>query len=745
MMNNKYKKGVKQHDLRDCGPACLATICRIYGLKIPLVSLREDMKIDKNGTSIYSLCRTSEKYGLDTSTLYGTWEELVTCFFSNNSAPFIAHVIVDERLFHFIVVLEIKNDKIIAFDPAKGRIKLEKSSFIKIWSGYIVTITKNSHFKKANLNKGSYKKFFEIVSTQKRRFVLAIFLSFIIATVSILTSLIYQQIIDKYVLNNTGNLGIEQIPLYSKFIYELEHLANDVHYLFVLIIIIYLIQFVLFITRGYIIARISRKSNEILMSKYFSHFLKLPIAFFNDRDTGEILSRFNNIDEVQDTLSGLSLVVIFESTMVLVGGIVLAKICMSLFFIVLIIAVIYIILIIIYKNPFIKINREIMENDAMLTSTLKESVDGIETLKSFCGEETMYKKLIQKTGKLIGSVFNGELIGISQSGLLALIESLGMILILWQGVVFVIDGRISLGTLIAFESLVYTFLGPVQSLVESQLDFQAAIIAMDRLNDVMSIKPEKKQENVDFISIRGRDIRAENVSFSYANRGNVLKNINVLIKYGEKVAVVGSSGSGKSTLLKLLATHYQPTSGDLSFGYAKSEDSLGMQMRKKIAYIPQNTILFSGTVKENIFFNDGHNVDKKYSDKVLSGCNIHNITQKMSFGINTIVSENGKDISGGQRQRIAFARAMMVKPELILLDESTSNLDVENENNILNFIHNTLKEVTCIHITHKPNLLDWYDRIICIEDGEIAWDINHKKVFKKNYYELTRLDIYFDN
>lgn len=275
------KHGIKQHDARDCGAACLSTICLYFGLKVPLVKMREALQVDKNGTSLYALTKTAPTFGLQAEALQGSWEDLLQDIEKGNvEYPFIANVIVDDNFFHYVVVNNVKNNIVQIFDPSKGKKKIKISEFVDQWTGFLVTFKKKESFAKDNLGKGRFYKYFIIISKQKRRFLISIILSLCIALASITVSLIYQQIIDKHVLHNgNGDITVNNIPGFSNLLAEIDLLFDNLHMIFLAVISLFIAQFILYLLRGLIVSKISKKSNEILMLSYYDHFLRLPLSF----------------------------------------------------------------------------------------------------------------------------------------------------------------------------------------------------------------------------------------------------------------------------------------------------------------------------------------------------------------------------------------------------------------------------------------------------------------------------------
>lgn len=716
------RTGILQHDNRDCGAACLATVFFRYKLKVPLISIREKMYIDKNGISIQAIIDTAKEYNVDGEGMHGTWDELKEEVQQKKiKTPFIAHVFTKDEYMHYIVIDKIGKKYIRAFDPAKGKAKYNFEEFIDIWSGYIIAFKKTEGFKRCNLKKGQYHKYFKILANQKKLFVVVILLSFLVTIASIYCSLAYQQIIDTYILRNEATHGLTLSYIGNILTYVYNDL-NGLQSLFITLIYIYILQAGLNIARNILFAKITKNSLSTLSMDYCKKLFKLPLFFFHDRETGEIISRFNNIDEVQEILSGTICSAIINLFMALITGIVLLSINARLFTMVFIMTIIYGILVIIYRPYIQKISRDIMENDARVTSALKETADGIKTIKAYQKEALFLKKLKIKLTSYINIIYKGDILLATQSTLLSLIESVGVILLLWQGVIYVTNGQLTLGVLIAFLNLVYFFISPVMGLISIQPQIQQAFIAAERLNDIFQINSNNTNET-DKLKLRDDiNIKVEKIYFKFGYNDDILHDVSFEVKKGEKIAVVGDSGCGKSTLLNLISGLYSPYKGNI--------------YKRHSILIPQTTELFTGSIEENLFLKN--TLDKNKLNKIIAGCCIDEILKKLPLGLKSNVGENGKNLSVGERQRIAMARALLIDPSVLLFDESTSNLDSQTESNILDFIWKEYCKSSCIFVSHKLSVVKRCDRVIYIKNGNIASIGNHDSLWNnvKEYRNL---------
>ncbi len=747
---------IKQHDERDCGAACLSMIASYYGLKYPISKYRELTKTDQNGTNLYGLCDAARKIGFKTDALSGNLIDLLEGIRKGEiKFPFIAHVVNEEHMQHFVVVLNLRKNCFIIADPAKGKIKYTIERLTKVWTGYIVTFEKSETFQKGNFKRGSFRKFFSLLKGQYSKLAVVIFLSLIISIIGVLGAFVFEIIIDDfYGANEIIACGddctdehehileesvIEEKNVLDKILDFITNNASDFDLFFVSLIGLYILQVAIQFIRGYLISLVSKKVDLRLMIPYYDHIINLPMSSVNILKTGEYLSRLSDADSVREAVSGATLTLVLDSFMVIACGVILFFENAILFYISLVMISLYAIVVFCYKKPLEITNRRVMENNAKVQSHLKESIDGIELIKANCAESVLMTKSNIKCHQFINAVFKNGLTSISQESICMLIELIGTVLILWVGFYLVLFDQVTIGSLITFYALLAYFTEPVKNLIGLQPMIQTAVIAAERLNDILDIQREEKNikrgENFDFESIV-----FSNVDFRYGNHELILKNLSFEIHRGEKIAIVGESGCGKTTLAKLLLKFYQAEKGNILID---GKDLLFVSteyIRNSISYIDQNTFLFSDTVKNNLTL-----YNEEISDENISNAckltKIDDFIQKLPFGYDTFLDENGKNLSGGQRQRLAIARALLRNPKLIIFDEATSNLDTITENSIKDAIFDLNRETTCIIIAHRLSTVVNCDKIIVMDKGQIVEVGTHKELInqKGKYLELYNM------
>lgn len=710
---------IKQHDITDCGAACLATVAKQYGLKLPISKIREIAGTDKQGTNAYGVVKAAEQLGFTAKGVKGTKE----AFFSEFPLPAIAHVVIDGKLLHYVVIHKITKKEVIIADPGKGIVKYSPEDFFKIWTGVLILLVPNNTFKKGNQKKGSLSRFFSLLAPQKK-LLLTIFLASILITVfGILASFYFRFIMDEVVTNSLrGTLTVISIG----------------------IIALYLFKSLLEFFRNHLMLYLSQKLDIPLILGYYQHVLSLPMNFFGTRKIGEIVSRFMDASKIRDAISGATLTIMIDTVMAIVGGIVLYIQSPTLFAIAVILLILYAIVVFAYNKPIRNINEKIMEENSQVTSYLVESLNGIETVKAFNSERKTQNETEKLFIRFLKSVFKNGFFSNSQQIITGTIATIGEVVILWVGTVAVLDGKMTMGQLITFNALLAYFLTPIKNLINLQPTMQTAIVAADRLSEILELSSEKdenEEKRLKNISLK-QPITISNLDFRYGTRQLVLKNINMTITPGEKIALVGESGSGKTTLVKLLMHFYDWEQGEICFGNYNIKDINLEALRDKIAYISQDIFMFSGTIRENLSLGN----ENLTMEEIIEACKLskaNEFIEKLPMRYETMLEENGANLSGGQKQRLAIARALLKKPDILIMDEATSNLDSITEKAIEKTINDLPESITTIIIAHRLSTIMRCDKIYVMENGQIIEQGSHNELIaqESKYSKLWKEQI----
>ncbi|BEP29306.1 peptidase domain-containing ABC transporter [Helicovermis profundi] len=717
MFKKKYYC-IKQHDITDCGAACLATISKQYGLKIPITKIREVAGTDKKGTNAFGMIKAAEKLGFSSKGVKGDKD----AFFSGFPLPAVAHVVVDGQLLHYMVIQKIdkKKDLVVVSDPAKGLTKFTSEEFFKIWTGVLIIMTPTASFEKGDKTIGLFKRFFGLLKAQKK-FLMHIFFASILYTVlGILGAFYFKFLLDDIVPGN---------------------LRHTLNVLSIGIILLYLFKIMLNAFRTQLLLHLSQKIDIPMILGYYNHVLDLPMNFFGTRKTGEIISRFMDASKIREAISGATLSIMIDTLMAIAGGIILYNYNSMLFGIAVIMLILYGLIVFMFNKPIQDINRKQMEENSQLTSYLVESLNGIETVKAFNAEKESKLKTEKRFVVLLKHVFKGGVIDNVRGSITTFVGSIGGVVILWVGAINVLDGKLTMGQLLVFNSLLAYFIDPVKNLINLQPMMQTAIVASDRLGEILDLEVEKKDDEhkkLSPLSLKG-DIILKNVDFRYGTREMVLKNINMHIKEGEKIAFVGESGSGKTTLVKLLINFYLPTKGEILIDGNNIKDINIESLRGKIAYVPQETFLFSGSIRENLSLGlENDSLEEMIEASKLAKA--HDFINELPLRYNTRLDENGANLSGGQRQRLSITRAILKKPDILILDEATSSLDSITEKAIEKTINEVTENVTTFIIAHRLSTIMRCDRIFVMDKGEIIESGTHKELIEKEgrYFDLWK-------
>ena len=740
-------KLILQHDQRDCGAACLAMVAAHYGLKDTISQFRSLTKTDRTGTNLYGLVDGAKRIGLHAEALSGPPEELMGGIRKGEIRfPFIAHTVSEGAMLHYVVVYGLRRGKFLVADPGRGKRRLKPEEFFALWTGYIVTFEKTPQFRPENHVRGGFLKFFRLLKGQYAKLAGVLSISLVIAVIGILGAFVFQIVIDDFAVD-TGYYESaddheheeEEVHVCSEDEAAVEHLLESVfdfissagfHAIFVGLIVLYLLQALVQFARGYLIALVSKKIDIRLSLSYYNHIVDLPVSSIAVRQTGEYLSRFGDTATIRTAISGATLTLLLDSLMVVGCGYILFVENQKLFLVALLMVAFYAAIVLAYRKPVERSNRRVMEDNALLQSYFKESIDGMETVKAACANEAVKGATNKKFERFINSAVRNAVLSMSQDTLADTVELVGTVVILWLGFGMVLAGQVSVGELMTFYALLSYFTQPIKNLIELQPTIQTALVAADRLNDVLDLeKEDTKAQGAALPEVERWELR--NVDFRYGNRELTLKDVSLSIRKGEKVAIVGESGSGKTTLAKLLLRFYEPERGNVLLDGKDVKEYDLTDLRRGVAYVDQNTFLFSDTIRNNLKLGNEHVTDEEMEEACKVSCAAEFI-RRLPMGYDTPLDENGMNLSGGQRQRLAIARALLKRPRPLILDEATSNLDTITESSIKNTIFDFGRDMTCIIIAHRLTTVKNCDRIYVMEQGEVMESGSHEELMEKS-------------
>ena len=734
----------QQHEEKDCGAACLSMISEFYGLKLPYARFRDWIKVDEQGANIYGIVTGAEMAGFQADALEGTSEELLEGIETGEIRfPFIARV-VEEHLFeHFIVVYAIRKGKVIVGNPAKNKItRITIEEFMEHWLGEIITFIPSEDFTKRNERKGTFKKYFTYILSQKKLLLFVFLVSVIISVVNISGSIVFEYILTESFEEETPNVELEEYgssrsvvageklsskDMSGKIIEKVSLIFTNMDMVCVTILLMYLLRCLLEILRGYSLAVMTKKIDIPVTLQYYDHLMDLPMEFHETRKTGELMSRFYDISKIRDAVSSATLTIMLDTIMAIACGALLCYMNVTLFIITVAIMVCYMVIVLLFRNPLRSVNYKLMEEEAQVTSYLKESIDGIGMIKAYQYEKSVKGKLQKLYETLADSSVRGSFIYQIQDSLISLTASAGVVVLLWVGTYLCMADVIRIADLFVFYYLLSFFLSPVSNLINLQPELQIAMVAAERLNDVMNAEKEQKNAGKEEIQSLFRDIQIENVDFRYGNRNPVLQDVNMTFPKGKKIAIVGESGCGKTTLAKLLLGFYDPEQGRILVDGKELHEYSTNSIRKHMAYISQDIFLFSDTIYNNLRVGDEKITDEEIR-KMCERLGVNTFIEQLPMGYKTMLEENGNNLSGGQKQRLAIVRALLRKPDVLIMDEATSNLDTVTEDQIKKVLEEYSDDMTWIMIAHRLHTIKSCDIIYVMDRGKVIEQGTHQEL-----------------
>lgn len=710
---------VQQHDMTDCAAACLAMVCLHYRKETTITKLRDMMGTDLKGTNLLGLSKCADQLGFTSQAVRVDREG----FLSEYTLPAIANILTKEGLSHFVVVFKITKKYVIVGDPAKDLIKMEIDEFYKSFTGAMLILKPNNEFTKGKV-KGEkiFYKYMRLLMPQKKLFLYGILASLLMTILGIVSSIFNNVIYD------------EILP------YKQENVLKMVLLVFLGVSVV---QITIDFVRQWMMMHLSIRIDIPLMLGYFEHIYKLPMKFFATRKTGDITTRFSDAFTIKDVFTNIALTLIMDIGMALVTGVILFRMNPTLFVIILFMTIISILLVFIFKQPYKKINEEQMQQSSILNSQIIEGLRAVETIKGNANEDTELENIEREYIKSLRIGYKEGMLSNVQGTISDVISGVGNLILTYAGIMQVIDGNITLGSMMAFMTLSGYFMDPVGRLVSLQLSIQEANISMKRISEILDY--EREQEGVgeqcyqELQKVEG-DIQLKNITFRYGNRKPVLNNISFSIPKGKKVALVGASGSGKSTIAKLLLKYYEPETGEITIDGIDINEYTNDSLRRAVSYVPQNIELFSKSIYDNIRVSR-MNATLDEVKEAAKAADAHDFIKKLPMQYYTFLEEAGNGLSGGEKQRIALARAFLKKNEFYILDESTSNLDFATENIIFDMIYNKFRNKSMLIIAHRLATVKNCDEIIVMNQGEIVEQGSHEELLKKKgeYYRLWEM------
>jgi len=707
------RKVIQQFDAKDCGVACLTSISAYYGKHIALHKVRMLAKTTTEGNSMFSLMKAAEKLGFDVD----AWQvERLEDMEAEAVFPVIAHVVRDESFGHFVIIWKMKNGVLLVGDPETGRNqKIPAAEFSETFTGMIMDLKPGQSFQKEKAVDKKKELFLSLLKENRTTILHMSFVSLIIYLIGMTGSVYYQKFIDSYIPDG----AVSKVYLFGAGIMAA-----------------YLFQSFLSIYRQKVMISMSRAVDSRLILGSYQHILKLPMEFFDTRRNGEVLSRLNDAFKIHEVVCSTAVGVVLDVLVGLLGAGVMWLIHPTLFCMCAVVSAVCFAAALAMKQKIKHVNRMMMQKNGEFSSAIIEHLSGEEVIKTCSYEERSFQTVREKYDQLISFANKSVGINVFQSVFAEFMSSVTGIAILMLGFTFILEQEMTIGQLMMFNTMLAYFLSPVCNLLGVIPELQEASAAADRLSELLDMPTENvgEQKNVE---VTIGDIHVEDMKFEYGDMV-VLNHMNLHIQKGESIAIVGESGCGKTTFIKALMGLYPVADGRIRYGNCALEDMSLSDLRKKIAYVPQNTFLFAASIRENLMM--GQKLTDAEMEEACRAVEMHDKIMQMPGGYETKLEEGGTNLSGGERQRLAIARALLKKnADLYVLDEATSNLDSKTESAINRVLFEKLSDKTRVIIAHRLGTIRCCDRIVVLNhSGEIEEIGSHEELMKKKgmYYRL---------
>jgi ATP-binding cassette subfamily B protein len=703
---------VRQSDQSDCGPAALAMIALHHGRPVSLQAARDLVGTDRIGTNLLGMVEGAERLGFSARAVKGPYEALPQV-----PLPAIAHVRTPEGLGHFVVLRRVRRGGVVVADPARGVVALSQAAFCALWTGYLLIVLPGEAARAGAAPAapaGPWRRFRDLLGAHVPLLVEALACALLMTLLGVSTSYFVQHLVDGVLVRQQGAL---------------------LNALGVGMVLIAVFQALFGALRQYLVAFVGRRVDLALVSGYLRHVARLPMPFFETRQVGEILSRIHDATKVRDAISGTTLTTVVDGTLVLalVGILCWYDLRLALVaaaFVPLLLAAVA------AHHPAARgRSREAMEAAAGFSAHVVEDVSGVETIKAFGAERARAEEGEDRLMRVVQASFALQKLSVSMGALGLLVTSLAGVVVLWYGGHRVMAGALTTGQLLFFYTLLGYLLEPLQRLASVNLQLQDALVAVDRLFQVLDLEPEPAGggRKVAFRGVR-EAITLEGVSFRYGCRAPVLEGLDLTIPAGKTTAIVGESGSGKSTLLKLLLGFHAPTGGRLAIDGTDLRDHDLGSLRAGLGLVSQEPFVFRGTIAENIAMGrPGARPEELIAAARAAGLDAFIAGLPERF--DTVIGERGANLSGGQRQRLAIARALLRQPEVLIFDEATSHLDTATEQAIQQSLRTALAGKTVVLVAHRLSTVKEADRIYVLRDGRVAeWGTHAQLVAREGLY-----------
>jgi len=677
---------IPQMEAVECGSASLTMVLSYYGLHAPLAEVRQACGVGRDGSNAAAILKAAQDYGLEAEAFKADVHELYELLL-----PAILHW----EFRHFLVLERINKRCAVLVDPAQGRITVSIETLRKAYTGVALAFRPEDHFVKRARKRPSLHRYTDLIKQHLPSLVQLFMASIFLQIVGIVMPMSQKILVDRVI-----------VPKQEAWLWGLA----------VALIMAFLIQSALSYLRSWVIQTLQVAMDIKLVGGYMNHMLKLPLSFFLQRRSGDLIQRMDSNAVIQSPFSERTVSAVLDVFLLTGYAALMIAFNSRLAFLVMGLGSLRLL----FQIAVQRVNQMIMSAELAAaggaSAVLFESLSSLETIKAAGAEGAFVRRWADRQIARVNSGLRREYLNLNLGTLMGLANSLGTTAVFLFAGKEVLDQQMTIGTFSAFLSLQGLFLAPLGSLLAAYEQIQYMGSHLARLDDVMETQAEPKGTK-DPKNLKGI-ITLEQVSFSYTSTNQAaVEDISLEIKAGEKIALIGPTGAGKSTLARLLLGMHIPTRGVISFDGVDLREFNLSKLRNRMGVVLQETFLLNDTVQANLCLNDPDIPLKQMKEATRIAC-IDEVIEALPKGYDSVIGENGRTLSGGQRQRLSLARALAHNPSILLLDEATSSLDLETEAKV----HKNLSSYGCtrILIAHRLATVLDADRIIVMDQGRIV-------------------------
>ena len=681
--------------------ATLRMVARAYGTPCPVDVLEKTLEgaVERAGSvPIQGMGQLAEAMGLQTQVGAVKFDQL-----HRLELP-----VMVQRKHHYALITEVGQGRVLLADPEQGWLTLSMAEARESW-GEQVKVILLKRLNDTPQKTFGWDWFAPVIKRFKWPLVQVLLASLFIQLFQLANPLLIQQIIDKVI--NQSNLSALQV-------------------LGAALVVSALFQGLLTAVRTWLLIDTTDRMDLLLGSQVIDKLLRLPLRFFENRPVGELSQRLSELGNLRGFLTGTAITSALDLLFATIYILIMVMYSPLLTAVALGTIPIYVLMILFIAPMYRRLIRKQAQFSARTQSHLIETLGGIQTVKAQHFELNSRWRWQERYSGQIAEGFKSVVLGSSASEVGNFLNQLSSLLIIWVGVYQVVNGELSLGQMIAFRIIAGYVTGPILRLSGLWQGFQQVGISMERLADIVDQVPEAGEQDADQISLPpiSGQVKIENLRFRFGKQGaHHIDGVDLEIPSGSFIGIVGQSGSGKSTLMKLLPRLYEPNEGRILIdGYDISKVNLS-SVRQQIGIVPQDCLLFEGTIRENIAMNHPE-ADTDSVIRVARAAAAHDFIMELPEGYGTRLGERGAGLSGGQRQRIAIARTLLQNPNLLILDEATSALDYDTESTVCMNLQHALQDKTVFFITHRLSTVRRADRILLMHQGKLAEQGTHEEL-----------------